>query len=193
MKATNIEWDVTDGAEEMTQEEINDVLATLPRTIHIPDNVIDKADDLTDMDEISDIISDWISDKYGYCNKGFHIEFEPETIRVNADITFKDSIYCNVFGTDIANEMLANIEIAEQEIVTNANCDSVKSHNQRFMLKGHSHKISLTEAESKIREICKYEWDATLSKKLGDWDNQDTETQADFFHRIWAENVERLW
>lgn len=26
MKATNIEWDVTDGAEEMTQEEINYVL-----------------------------------------------------------------------------------------------------------------------------------------------------------------------
>ena len=193
MKATNIEWDVTDGAEEMTQEEINDVLAALPRTIHIPDSVIGIVDDLTDMDEISDIISDWISDEYGYCHKGFNIEFEPETIRVNADITFKDSVYCNVFGTDIANEMLANIKIAEQEIVTNANCDSIKSHNQRFMLKGHSHKISLTEAESKIREICKYEWDATLSRKLGDWDNQDSETQTDFFHRIWAENVERLW
>lgn len=34
---SNINWDVTDGAEEMTQEEINDILASLPTIVVIGD------------------------------------------------------------------------------------------------------------------------------------------------------------
>lgn len=63
MKATNIEWDVTDGTEEMTQEEINEVLESLPTEIEIPEDMEDEDD-----------ISDYISNQTGFCHKGFIIE-----------------------------------------------------------------------------------------------------------------------
>ena len=53
MKAVNIKWDVTDGAEEMTQEEIKDILAELPTEVKIPEGI----------DE----------DEYGYCHYGFEL------------------------------------------------------------------------------------------------------------------------
>lgn len=37
MKATNIKWDITDGAEEMTEEEIADTLALLPTEVELPE------------------------------------------------------------------------------------------------------------------------------------------------------------
>lgn len=62
MKAVNIKWDVTDGAEEMTQEEIKDILAELPTEVKIPEGI--------DEDEVED----WLSDEYGYCHYGFDLE-----------------------------------------------------------------------------------------------------------------------
>lgn len=62
LKAVGIEWDVTDGAEDMTQEEINEILETLPTEIEIPNG-------MTDEDEISD----YISNETGFCHYGFHL------------------------------------------------------------------------------------------------------------------------
>ena len=47
MRAVNIKWDVTDGTEDMTQEEINDILETLPTEVEIPDYLVEdyKEDD----------------------------------------------------------------------------------------------------------------------------------------------------
>ena len=69
MKATNINWDVTDGAEDMTEEEIQEVLSTLPTEIEIPLYIADSVEN----DDIEEIISDWLSDTYGFCHNGFDI------------------------------------------------------------------------------------------------------------------------
>lgn len=37
MRAINIKWDVTDGAEKMTEEEIADTLASLPTEVELPE------------------------------------------------------------------------------------------------------------------------------------------------------------
>lgn len=62
MKAINIEWDVTDGVEDMTQEEVNEILETLPTEMEIPE-------EMTDEDEISD----YISNETGFCHYGFEL------------------------------------------------------------------------------------------------------------------------
>lgn len=70
MKATNINWDVTDGTEEMTEDEIQEVLSTLSTEVEIPSYITDSAED----DDIEEIISDWLSDTYGFCHNGFDIQ-----------------------------------------------------------------------------------------------------------------------
>lgn len=70
MKATNINWDVTDGTEEMTEDEIQEVLSTLPTEVEIPSYIIDSAED----DDIEEMISDWLSDTYEFCHNGFDIQ-----------------------------------------------------------------------------------------------------------------------
>lgn len=70
MKVINIKWDVTDGAECMTREEIDEALSNLPTEVEIPKG-------MTDEDEISD----WLSDEYGFCHYGFEIEGEDEDIK----------------------------------------------------------------------------------------------------------------
>lgn len=67
MKAINIKWDVTDGAEDMTQEEMNEVLETLPTEIEVPNYLGD------DEDEFLDNVSDWLSDEFGFCHDGFEL------------------------------------------------------------------------------------------------------------------------
>ena len=62
MKAINIMWDVSDGTEEMTNEEIKEILETLPTEIEIPDGMIDEEE-----------ISDYISDETGFCHYGFEL------------------------------------------------------------------------------------------------------------------------
>lgn len=56
MKAINIEWD-TDGE--------CPIPLILPTMVHIPEG-------MTDVDEISD----WLSDEFGFCHKGFELEKE---------------------------------------------------------------------------------------------------------------------
>lgn len=67
MRAMNIKWDVTDGAEDMAKEDMDEILSTLPTEVEIPDNLIDD-----DGDFYSDI-SDWLSDEYGFCHFGFEL------------------------------------------------------------------------------------------------------------------------
>lgn len=68
MKATNIKWDVTDGAEDMTKEDMDEILSTLPKEVEIPDYL--KTDD---KDDLLDEVSDWLSDEYGFCHFGFDL------------------------------------------------------------------------------------------------------------------------
>lgn len=70
MKAVNIKWDVTDGAEDMTQEEMNEVLETLPTEVDIPDSLINEE---FDEDYYYSDISDWLSNEYGFCHFGFEL------------------------------------------------------------------------------------------------------------------------
>lgn len=68
MKAINIKWDVTDGAEDMTKKEMNEILSTLPTEVEIPDHLI-----VDDIDDLYDGVSDWLSDEYGFCHFGFDL------------------------------------------------------------------------------------------------------------------------
>ena len=72
MKAVNIKWDVTDGAEDMTKEDMDEILLTLPTEVEIPDNLIDDNKDFDEDYYYSDI-SDWLSDEYGFCHNGFDL------------------------------------------------------------------------------------------------------------------------
>lgn len=60
MKATNIEWDVSDN--DMTDEEMQDTLDILPKEIDIPDG----------MDE--DAVSDYLSELTGFCVFGYVLD-----------------------------------------------------------------------------------------------------------------------
>lgn len=68
MKAVNIKWDVTDGAENITKEEMDEILSTLPTEVEIPDHLI-----VDDIDDLYDGVSDWLSDEYGFCHFGFDL------------------------------------------------------------------------------------------------------------------------
>ena len=72
MKAINIKWDVTDGAEDITKEDMDEILLTLPTEVEIPDNLIDDDKDFDEDYYYSDI-SDWLSDEYGFCHFGFEL------------------------------------------------------------------------------------------------------------------------
>lgn len=82
---SNIDWDVTDSAEEMTQEEINDTLASLPTIVVIDKKDLAKYDideDCSDLIEITDVIGDYLSDTYGFCYYSFEVidDFSPTII-----------------------------------------------------------------------------------------------------------------
>ena len=63
MRAVNIKWDVTDRTEDMTKEDMDEILLTLPTEVEIPDNLIDDNKDFDEDYYYSDI-SDWLSDEY---------------------------------------------------------------------------------------------------------------------------------
>lgn len=65
MKAINIEWDVTDGIEDMTQEEINEVLESLPTEVEFPEGMTDEEE-----------ICEYLSDVTGFCHEGFELNEE---------------------------------------------------------------------------------------------------------------------
>lgn len=58
MKATNIEWDLSDEDNEINAEDLN-----LPTEIELPEG-------MTDEDEISD----YISEVTGFCHYGYELE-----------------------------------------------------------------------------------------------------------------------
>ena len=62
MKVINIKWDADDG--EMSQKEINEILATLPTEVEIPHWI--------DSDDHEDV-GNWLTEEYGYCHYGFKI------------------------------------------------------------------------------------------------------------------------
>ena len=68
MRAVNIKWDVTDGAEDMTKEDMDEILLTLPTEVEIPNYLITD-----DEDDLLDEVSDWLSDEYGFCHDGFEL------------------------------------------------------------------------------------------------------------------------
>ena len=72
MKAVNIKWDVTDGEEDMTQEEINDILETLPTEVEIPDYLVEDYKE-DDFDYYYSDISDWLSNEFAFCHHGFEL------------------------------------------------------------------------------------------------------------------------
>ena len=72
MRAVNIKWDVTDGTEDMTQEEINDILETLPTEVEIPDYLVEDYKE-DDFDYYYSDISDWLSNEFAFCHYGFEL------------------------------------------------------------------------------------------------------------------------
>lgn len=79
LKITNIKWNITDETE---------VLASLPKEIYIATSDIDPAiynvkapytcEDILKNDKLCEKISDYLSDKYGFCHTGFDIEIPKE-------------------------------------------------------------------------------------------------------------------
>ena len=68
MRAVNIKWDITDGAEDMTKEDMDEILLTLPTEVEIPNYLITD-----DEDDLLDEVSDWLSDEIGFCHNGFEL------------------------------------------------------------------------------------------------------------------------
>ena len=68
MRAVNIKWYVTDGTEDMTKEDMDEILSTLPTEVKIPDYLTTD-----DEDDLLDDVSDWLSDEYGFCHDGFEL------------------------------------------------------------------------------------------------------------------------
>ena len=70
MKAINIKWD-TDGDEEL--------LKSLPQEIEITEGDIPEDVDRDDEEEITEFVSDYITDETGFCHDGFELINEEET------------------------------------------------------------------------------------------------------------------
>ena len=68
MKAINITWDVTDGTEDMTKEEMDEILSYLPTEVEIPNHLITE-----DINDVIEDVSDWLSDEFGFCHRGFEL------------------------------------------------------------------------------------------------------------------------
>lgn len=76
VKISNIQWDVADGVEELSNEEKNEIRSSLPTKVDL------MIDDLSNYDvdanssdeEIADAVSEWLSDKYEFCHKGFKLK-----------------------------------------------------------------------------------------------------------------------
>lgn len=61
MKAVNIMWDIDDDFEG----------SPLPTEVEIPDEYAIDPELLNNLDMLEETISDWLSDTYGMCHKGF--------------------------------------------------------------------------------------------------------------------------
>ena len=69
MKAVNIQWDI-DLEEGRNHEKVLKKCG-LPNEVEIPDRFLVRPNE-TIFDTYSDI-SDWLSDKYGFCHAGFEL------------------------------------------------------------------------------------------------------------------------
>lgn len=76
VKISNIQWDVADGVEELSNEEKNEILSSLPTKVDlIIDDLSNYDVDANSSDEeIADAVSEWLSDKYEFCHKGFKLK-----------------------------------------------------------------------------------------------------------------------
>lgn len=76
IKIFNIKWDVADGTEELSNQEKNEILSSLPTEINIMIDDLSNYDVNTKSseDEIADAVSEWLSDKYGFCHQGYNLE-----------------------------------------------------------------------------------------------------------------------
>ena len=61
IKFSNIKWDC----------EESDEFDYLPTAF---ETEIEEADEYDNEEELADFLSDWLSDEYGYCHKGFDFE-----------------------------------------------------------------------------------------------------------------------
>ena len=67
---------MADGVEELSNEEKNEIRSSLPTKVDL------MIDDLSNYDvdanssdeEIADAVSEWLSDKYEFCHKGFKLK-----------------------------------------------------------------------------------------------------------------------
>ena len=59
----NIDWDTDD----------NDIKSTLPDELLLNTEYLDIQDD-ENIYEIEDVVSEYLSDEYGYCHRGFSFE-----------------------------------------------------------------------------------------------------------------------
>lgn len=58
------DWDIEDGD------------PNLPQEVLVPDIMTQEYIDLNlNGEEVADEIGDWLSDEYGFCHKGFHLEW----------------------------------------------------------------------------------------------------------------------
>lgn len=76
LKITNIKWDITDGAEDMTPEENSEVLESLPKEVYIkaPYDNDDILENSGLYNELCEEISNYITNEYGFCHTGFNVE-----------------------------------------------------------------------------------------------------------------------
>lgn len=78
MKAVDIKWDVVDEAKDMTKEEVDEILKTLPTEVEIPKHLFETSEKIeieTEFDYYYPDISDWLSNEFGFCHYGFEVEF----------------------------------------------------------------------------------------------------------------------
>ena len=66
---TNAQWDVKVGDDCDNEEQRRDILSELPKDFEI--DVDFSAIDTSDHWEVENVVSDSISDKYGFCHNGF--------------------------------------------------------------------------------------------------------------------------
>lgn len=82
---SNIQWDVTDGTEDMTKKkEMKEILATLPTSVDINKKDLEKYDieEDSDWDEITEAAGDYLSDTYGFCHYSFDIKDDSASTNV---------------------------------------------------------------------------------------------------------------
>ena len=69
MKAINIQWFIDE--ENIDKDTLEEIRATLPTEVDLPDDIVDMGEDKDDIDE--DAISEYLSDLTGYLHSGYEL------------------------------------------------------------------------------------------------------------------------